>query len=32
MPIQQYNRVRPHAALRYRPPAPGPTGFQGLKW
>ena len=23
MPIQQYNRVRPHAALRYRPPAPG---------
>ena len=20
---QQYNRVRPHAALAYRPPAPG---------
>ena len=33
---QQYKRVRPHAALGYRPPAPGPiphlgTRFQGLK-
>ena len=23
MPMQQYNRVRPHAALGYRPSVPG---------
>ena len=24
---RQYNRVRPHAALGYRPPAPGSDGY-----